>query len=166
MPRRVSGDVADWCLSFISAPLIWPSSCFIIISAENPYRIIVPFPSVHTCRAGRTVSQPQDKNVRGRRQRAAALSPLDSFKEIEIKENWSGRRVFYLLLVFFPSFLSFFLFFLIKGCSVKQNSDCEVTFSRRSGRSPLMPPARMNEQTNKQRSETECNHWPLFKEAI
>lgn len=123
MSRSVSRDVADWCLSFISAPLIWRSSCFIIISAENPFCIIVPFPSLLTCRAGRAVSQHQDKNVRGRRWRAAALSPLDSIKEIEIKENRSGRRVFFLLLVFFSISSSSF-FFLIKGCSLKQNSDC------------------------------------------
>lgn len=100
MPRSVSRDVADWCLSFISAPLIWRSSCFIIISAENPYRIIVPFPSVLTCRAGRTVSF-KTKAWEGRRWRAAALSPMDSLKEIKIKESRLGWRVFFLFFLFF-----------------------------------------------------------------
>lgn len=100
MPRSVSRDVADWCLSFISAPLIWRSSCFIIISAENPYRIIVPFPSVLTCRAGRTVSF-KTKAWEGRRWRAAALSPMDSLKEIKIKESRLGWRVFFLFFFVF-----------------------------------------------------------------
>ena len=38
---RLSRDVTDWCLSFISPALIWHSSCFIIISAENPCHIIL-----------------------------------------------------------------------------------------------------------------------------
>lgn len=49
MPRSVSGDTTDWCLSFISPALIWQSSCFIIISAEKIHITSSSLCSVPTC---------------------------------------------------------------------------------------------------------------------
>lgn len=47
MPFSLSRDIADWCLSFISPALIWQSTFFIIISAENLYCINLSFPAPH-----------------------------------------------------------------------------------------------------------------------
>lgn len=99
MPRSLSGDVPDWCLSFISLALIWHSTCFIIISAKKSISHQPFFP---TCRAEYTFAsmEPKEKKKKGARGTSLSIDHILKKTQKNTARRWTER--------------------VRKGCSLKQ----------------------------------------------
>lgn len=118
MPCSLSRDSADWCLSFISLALIWQSTCFIVISAENPYHNSFFFPGPPHVEQNIVLALIKTKQNKWQRwQQRERLSIDHILKEIKKKTESRWRQSF------------FFLFFVFKKkLFCKTNSDCEAIF--------------------------------------